>query len=290
MAKLDTSLVNGRVLRESELPVAFGNRAFLVADGVFESMRFTAGHVPFLSLHVQRLHAALEAHGMTVPESLHETALKSAMETWSAGWGVHGDVRIRLTAYRDGGGAYTPETDDVAWVATADTMKESGFELPAKGLNVDIYQDMVKHLSPLSKFKNLASTVYILAARHAERLGWGDALVLNPEQRIIESSRSNLFVVSNGVLYTPSMEDGCVGGIMRSVLIRTALDHGIKVYEAALTPQTLLQADELFLTNAVRGIEWVSSYKTKRYFHATAEKLANWIQEDVEAGAAVNPA
>ena len=45
-----------------------------------------------------------------------------------------------------------------------------------------------------------------------------------------------------------------------------ALDHGIKVYETALTPQTLLQADELFLTNAVRGIEWVSSYKTKRYF------------------------
>ena len=116
---------------------------------------------------------------------------------------------------------------------------------------------------------------------HAAQRGWGDALVLNHEQRIIESSRSNLFVVSNGVLYTPSLDDGCVGGIMRSVLIRTALDHGIKVYEAALTPQTLLQADELFLTNAVRGIEWVSSYKTKRYFHAMAEKLAAWIQEDM---------
>ena len=79
---------------------------------------------------------------------------------------------------------------------------------------------------------------------------------------------------------------------MRSVLIRTAMDHGVKVYEAALTPQTLLQADELFLTNAVRGIEWVSSYKTKRYFHAMSEKLANWIQDSVEAEAAdaVNPA
>ena len=70
---------------------------------------------------------------------------------------------------------------------------------------------------------------------------------------------------------------------MRSVLIRTAIDRGVKIYEAALTPQTLLQADELFLTNAVRGIEWVSSYKTKRYFHAMAEKLAMWIQEDIEA-------
>ena len=290
MAKLDTSLVDGRVLRASELPAAFGNRAFLLADGVFESMRFTAGHVPFLSLHVQRLHAALEAHGMIVPESLGEVALRESLEAWRATWGVQGDVRIRLTAYRAGEGAYAPETDDVSWVATAATMPEAGFGLPPKGLDVDIFQDMVKHRSPISKFKNLASTVYIRAARHASQRGWGDALVLNPDQRIIESSRSNLFVVSNGVLYTPSLDDGCVGGIMRSVLIRTALDHGVKVYEAALTPQTLLQADELFLTNAVRGIEWVSSYKTKRYFHATAEKLANWIQEDVVAGAAVNPA
>ena len=88
---------------------------------------------------------------------------------------------------------------------------------------------------------------------------------------------------------------------MRAVLIRTAIDRGVKIYEAALTPQNLIQADELFLTNAVRGIEWVSSYKTKRYFHALAEKLAMWIQEDIEAAlthdapsadsdAAVNPA
>ncbi|MED5318178.1 MAG: aminotransferase class IV, partial [Bacteroidota bacterium] len=205
---------------------------------------------------------------------------------------VRSDVRIRLTAFRAGEGAYAPETDEVSWVATATTMNEEGFGLPAKGLDVDIYQDLVKHLGPLSKFKNLASTVYIHAARHAAQHGWGDALILNPDQRIIESSRSNLFVVSNGVLYTPSLDDGCVGGIMRSVLIRTAVDHGVKVYEAALTPQNLLQADELFLTNAVRGIEWVSSYKTKRYFHAIAEKLADWIQESVEADAAtdaVNP-
>ena len=292
MAKLDTLLVDGILTSSNELPMAFSNRAFLLADGVFESMRFTSGHVPFLALHVQRLHAALDAHGMDMPDSLHENALKEAIEQWHGKWGVRSDVRIRLTAFRAGEGSYAPASDEVSWVATATTMTDEGFGLPAKGLDVDIYQDMVKYLGPLSKFKNIASTVYIQAARHASKRGWGDALVLNADQRIIESSRSNLFVVSNGVLYTPSLEDGCVGGIMRSVLIRTAMDHGVKVYEAALTPQTLLQADELFLTNAVRGIEWVSSYKTKRYFHAMSEKLANWIQESVEAKAAdaVNPA
>ena len=282
MTTLDTFLVNGAVVREADLPKAFGNRGFTLGDGVFESMRFTTNHVPFLSLHVQRLHAALEAHGIELNANLEENALRESIGLWSQTWGAQRDVRIRLTACRAGGGAYTPETDAVTWVASATPMDSEGFALPAKGLDVDIYQDMVKHPSPLSKFKNVASTVYIQAARHAAARGWGDALVLNPEQRIIESSRSNLFVVSNGVLYTPSLDDGCVGGIMRSVLIRTAIDRGVKIYEAALTPQNLIQADELFLTNAVRGIEWVSSYKTKRYFHALAEKLAAWIQEDIQ--------
>ena len=47
MAKLDTLLVDGHLTSSNELPPAFANRAFLLADGVFESMRFTSGHVPF---------------------------------------------------------------------------------------------------------------------------------------------------------------------------------------------------------------------------------------------------
>jgi branched-chain amino acid aminotransferase len=274
-------LLNGHILGEQDAPKAFANRGFLVADGVFESMRFTDNHAPYLGLHVARLHAALEAHGMGVPESLQESRLQDSLEAWRQTWSFAGDARIRLTAYREGQGRYMPDTDETAWVATAERVDAQGFSLAPKGLDVDIFQDMHKHASSVSRYKNIASTVYVHAARHARIQGWGDALILNADQKIIESSRSNLFVVSNGVLYTPSLEDGCVGGIMRAVLIRTALDHGVKVYECTLTPQTLLQADELFLTNAVRGIEWVASYKTKRYFHSMAEKLTAWIQEDL---------
>ena len=274
-------LLNGVVVGAQNAPKAFANRGFLLGDGVFESMRFTDNRAPFLGLHVARLHAALEAHGMNIPESLQETHLKESLEAWRQTWPFDGDARIRLTAYREGLGKYTPATDDTSWVATVERMDARGFSLAPKGLDVDIYQDMHKHVSPVSRYKNIASTVYVHAARQARIQGWGDALILNADQKIIESSRSNLFVVSNGVLYTPGLEDGCVGGIMRAVLIRTAMDRGVKVYECTLTPQTLLQADELFLTNAVRGIEWVASYKTKRYFHSMAEKLTAWLQEDL---------
>ena len=67
MAKLDTLLVDGHLTSSNELPAAFANRGFLLADGVFESMRFTSGQVPFLALHVQRLHAALSLIHISEP-------------------------------------------------------------------------------------------------------------------------------------------------------------------------------------------------------------------------------
>ena len=60
---------------------------------------------------------------------------------------------------------------------------------------------------------------------------------------------------------------------MRATVINLAIRMGIKVFECNLTPQELLKADEVFLTNAVQGIKWVSSYRTKRYFNKTASKL-----------------
>ena len=114
----------------------------------------------------------------------------------------------------------------------------------------------------------------------ASRLGQRHAMLKNVEGRGLSSWRdrpsdeAGAPAQAQAVRYAHAMRRG-------SVLIRTAIERGVKIYEAALTPQNLIQADELFLTNAVRGIEWVSSYKTKRYFHSMAEKLTAWIQDDL---------
>jgi branched-chain amino acid aminotransferase len=60
-------------------------------------------------------------------------------------------------------------------------------------------------------------------------------------------------------------------------IINIAIQHGIKVYECSILPQNLLAADEVFLTNAVRGITWVGGYKTKRYFNIISRKLVSFL-------------
>ena len=76
---------------------------------------------------------------------------------------------------------------------------------------------------------------------------------------ILETSSSNVFVVSNGVLYTPGLDEGCLAGTMRMQVINLALKCGMKVYECSILPQNLLAADEVFITNAVRGINWIGA-------------------------------
>ena len=147
------------------------------------------------------------------------------------------------------------------------------FKLNPEGLIVNTYKIMKKSLDQFARFKTLNSLLYVQAAIYAKENKLNDSLILNGEGNIIESSKSNIFIVSNGVLYTPPLEDGCVGGIMRMNIINIAIDNKIKVYECSLKPQNLLIADEVFLTNTINGIEWVRGFQNKRYYHNLSKKI-----------------
>ncbi len=118
-----------------------------------------------------------------------------------------------------------------------------------------------------------------MASIKAQERQLDDLLISNDVGGILESSSSNLFVVSNGVLYTPGLEEGCLAGTMRMQIINLAIRNNIRVYESNILPQNLLVADEIFLTNAISGITWISGYRTKRYFNNTSKRLIHLLNE-----------
>ncbi len=121
-----------------------------------------------------------------------------------------------------------------------------------------------------------------MAALWAKQNKLTDALVLNDKGNIIESSHSNIFIVSNGVLYTPSLTDGCLAGVQRMQVINVAIQNKIKVYECSITPQNLLVADEVFLTNAIQGIQWIESYRQKRYVNTVTKNILTLMNNYIE--------
>lgn len=271
--------INGKILEETEFSVSAKNRSYLYGDGVFESIRIKDGKILNLNAHIERAIAGAKAIKINIPASYTLDYFEeeiSELLRWS---GITEGGKIRLSIDREIGGTYRPANNDATFVIECNPLENNNFELNSKGYDIDLYTDLKKQKNRLSNFKTKNGLIYIMASLAAQEKGLDDYLITNERGGILEGSSSNLFVVSNGVLYTPGLEEGCLGGTMRMRIINIALSKGIKVYECNIMPQNLLAADEIFLTNAISGVIWVAGYRTKRYYNNVARQFIDYLNE-----------
>jgi branched-chain amino acid aminotransferase len=263
----------GEYVSDNQATIAKDNRAFRFGDGFFETMRVFSGKVLFLENHMARINDTLSVLKIVPPENFSVETLRNQIQGLIKRNKIEQGGRVRVTFYRKSTGFYMPKSDDLGIFIEADSLTNNDFELSHQGKIVDIFPDMRKDLNRLSVFKTLNTQLYVMSALYAREKSLDESLIQNAKLAIIESTSSNLFIVSNGVLYTPSIEDGCIAGTMRMNVINLALEQKIKVYECTINPHNLLTADEFFLTNAAKGIEWVVGYRTKRYYNEMAKRL-----------------
>jgi branched-subunit amino acid aminotransferase/4-amino-4-deoxychorismate lyase len=273
----------GEFLSDTATHIAKDNRAFRFGDGFFESMRIVNGQALFLENHFSRIVSTANALKIQMSSDFSIEILREQIQEVLRRNEITQGGRMRITFYRKSTGFYLPKQDELTYFIEAEPLVDNEFVLNATGRMVDIFTEYKKEINKLSVFKTLNCQLYVQAAIHARDKGLDEALIQNNKLSIIESNSSNLFIVSNGVLYTPTLEDGCVAGTMRMNIINLALENKIKVYECTLNPQNLLAADEMFLTNAVRGIEWIVGYRTKRYFNDMSKKLLLVLNEKTKA-------
>jgi branched-chain amino acid aminotransferase len=264
---------NGTLLPADAPTILPGNRAHLYGDGVFESIRIINGRPLNLENHILRLLAGARAIHMRPSASYTTAFFEAKILELCAQSGINEGGRCRLSLDRISGGAYLPDANEATYYIEVSPYEVNHFELNARGLELDIYQEMKLQKNLLSNFKTKMGLPYVMAALYAKSKGLDDVFLTDYRGQILESSSCNFFIISNGVLYTPSLEEGCLAGTMRMQVINLALANGIKVYESSILPQHLLAADEIFLTNAIRGINWVGGYRTKRYQNNISRKL-----------------
>ena len=264
---------NGEILANEGPTIKAGNRGYLYGDGVFESIRIISGKPVNMANHIKRMLEGAKKIKMRPPSYYDETFFTERINELLDKSGIREGGKCRIHLDRCAGGTYTPESNEVEFYIEVYPMESNFFELNTKGFEVDIFMDLKKPKTALSNFKTKNGLVYVMASITAKEKGLDDYLIQNNTGGILEGTNSNLFVVSNGVLYTPGLEEGCLAGTMRMQIINLAIEQGIKVYECNILPQNLLVADELFYTNAIRGIQWIQGYRTKRYSNNMSNKL-----------------
>lgn len=268
---------NGEILANDGPTIKAGNRGYLYGDGVFETIRVIGGLPVNMENHIKRMLEGAKKIKMRPPSyfdvAFFEEKILELLEKSNIREG--GKIRIHLD--RSAGGTYRPESNEVEFYIEVYPIESNLFSLNTKGLEVDLFMDLKKPKTTLSNFKTKNGLIYVIASITAKEKGLDDYLIQNNTGGILEGTNSNMFVVSNGVLYTPGLEEGCLAGTMRMQIINIAIDQGIKVYECNILPQNLLVADEIFYTNAILGIQWIQGYRTKRYSNTMASQLTDLL-------------
>lgn len=250
------------------------NRAFRYGDGLFESMRMDNGKLKFAEQHADRLRAGMKALKMDGSNLMDEYFLKQKTAELCKKNKLKDHIRFRLSVYREGEGLYTPEINKAGYVLEASPLAQPTYELNKKGLIVDVYDEITKPVNKLSNYKTTSSLLYVMAGLYKKQHNLDEAFILNQHGFLCESISSNVFVVYDKQIYTPALSEGCVAGVMRSVVMNMAKSNDIPLIEAQINPEVLKEAEEVFITNATGGIRWVMGYGRKRYFNEISKDLS----------------
>lgn len=234
------------------------NRAFIYGDLLFETIRVTGGVPQLINLHFNRLmrSAKLLRFETDLTADLFNRIIMDCVES-----SPFKTARVRFVLHRDAGGFYTPDGNQTSYFAEISEL-QNPFK---KNLSAGIYPDNYKPCTELSSIKSGNALLYVMAGIYATEKGWDDAIILNEHGCICEATSSNLFMVKNETVYTPALSEGCVSGVMREHILEQLRNADYSVEESVITIDQLLDADAVFLTNAIRGVMPVEAIEGKAF-------------------------
>ena len=271
---------NGQLYPNNHIIFKAGNRAFNYGDQLFETIRYSKGKILFWEDHYFRMMGGACILRMDIPNHLNIDFFESEiLNTISASMLTFDSARVRLSIFRKDGGRYLPENRSLDYLIEVERLEDIDWNFPIEGSHVDVFHDHKKPSGVLSNVKGVRSIVSVLSAIYAKENQLNEAIILNNESFVCETTSSNIFVLVKNIIYTPPLSSGCVNGIIRKILLENAKDWGVNIEEKDMKTFQLVKAQEVFLTNSIKGIQWVSSYKNKTFSNNTSFTLFKKLKE-----------
>lgn len=259
---MDVVFLNGQFIAANEAQVSVFDRGFLYGDGLFETMRAYNGRVFKLEAHLQRLLKGSREIDLKISYRLDELA-QIIQETVANNKLTDAYVRLTVSRGRGDTGPDPSTCEEATVLVVARPLRAYPEEIYQRGMKLIILKHRRNELSPLSRLKSLNFLDNILGKLEVKRAQADEGIFLNTRSYVAEGTVSNIFMVRNGSLITPSIVSGILPGITRAAVIELARKNKINVEERLVEKDELYQADECFLTNSLMEIMPVCSINGK---------------------------
>ncbi len=263
------SNINGKIIPAVDAAVPADNGAFRYGYGLFETMLVQDGVIRLKQYHWERLLQGIALLGFELSKLVTTDKLEEQVLKLVAKNKLEHLCRVRLQLYAAGGGLYGLTTPQPGYIIECFPLGDDALMLNENGLVAGFVEGVQKSADVLSNLKSCNALVYAIAARQAKARQWNDALISNSSGNIIESTIANIFWIKDEKIYTPPLTEGCVSGVMRRHLMQILQG----VIEQPLTGEILLDADEVFLTNAIKKIRWIGRIEDKEYGNELIKKI-----------------
>ena len=254
---MENFIYNGKLYKEESAIVSASNRGLRFGDGLFETIKSINGQLQFVDEHFARLWKGMQVLQFNIPKHFTPEILEDEITGLLNKNGHLKISRVRITVYRGDGGLYDAINHTPNYLIQTWQLPDEAGTWNSNGLVLGIYNEVKKSCDILSNLKHNNFLPYVMAALFAKKQKWNDAIILNAEGRLCDTTIANIFLIKDEVIYTPKLTEGCVAGVMRKNIISKLVAANYKVLEAALTADDLLTADEVFLTNSIYNIRWV---------------------------------
>ena len=256
---------NGKMFRNDKLLISPDDKSFRYGDGCFETMKMVSGKIVLEAFHFERLFTSLQTLQINKPNYFITDVFKEEILDLAKRNHHKKSARIRLTISRGEGGLYENENNKPNYLIQTWDLNTSNNKLNENGLVINVFSNARKICDDYSHIKNNNFLCYALGALWAKQHKLNDVVLLNPFDKVADSTIANIFIVNNGIIKTPALSEGCIAGVTRKYLLMLMREEGMPVEETSISVEELMSASEIFLTNSIFGIRWVKEMGKSNY-------------------------
>ena len=239
--------VNGALVGADQPAVSALDHGVTVGDGAFETCKIEDGQVFAASRHARRLDGTLS--GLGLPEADHDYIAEGVKAVLAAGDPIpFGRLRYSITG---GAGPLGSDRDHspLTYIVTAGPQSR-----PPASAALAVVPWVRNERSAVAGLKTTSYAENVVALAYAKERGAIEAVFANTRGELCEGTGSNVFVVRDGVVWTPPLGSGCLAGVTRALAVEWCREDGIEVREEAMPLEVLKDCDEVFITSSTKDV------------------------------------
>ncbi|MFQ5688229.1 MAG: aminodeoxychorismate lyase [Candidatus Scalindua sp.] len=268
--------LNGKIIPDRERCISSGDRGFLYGDGIFETLRSYKGEPFKLTEHLERMRCSAEKLKITsvysnaeISESITKLLEKNSVQ----------DAYIRITLSRGEGGSTLQMSDNLRPTILIQVKPFTPYEkkLYEEGMSLAVSGHRRSTTSPIYSHKTTNLLTSILLKEEAKDKSAHDSIVLNTDGYVAECIVSNIFMVKDGSVVTPSLDTNILPGITRKTVLEICKNSGISAREECFEIETLIKAEEVFITNSLMEIMPVSRIEDNKIGKASPGEITQQL-------------